>query len=579
MIVENRDDETQVVLHLGNQEIADGQKVMVHLDQESYRGAVKIVDEFQQGKPYHRGPGISDFAHVYLEVKDETRQIIVGGVITDDIRRKVDDALLPLRMNFIYFVPRSHLMRNVWLKVSRMADRFNPTYFLQPTKVFPEFWGFDDDIPLVQTRSTRKPVPVSWIDVESMFLLASQLVIVRQDQRDKRKKHIIPTDVALRSFYYVDQLDEIIERHRPWLRFPDIDNKYRHLCSGESLKKAVVSSPSRGETATVTYRPDMADFETITTDKGGAINCYRQNPMPAVKKDGGIKPIKDLLDSWNIDDLDKRALLAWMQAMICGIRPNWGVIITSKPHGIGKNTLAEFLTHILGSWNCTNIPPVAIQEKHRTWPINVQLVVIDEVCEGNDWAAYNSLKSLVTEREMMINPKNKAEYTTEIWCAFMLFSNEDVPVKMQAEDRRFLVINGDKANRFSKEQFADLRQWFYADGGAEAMKHWALNTDVTDVIGEHDIDVAGDAPVNEAKRKVIAASRGKWAIRLEEELDGYEYVILQDAASFVGVTSQKVATELGEQGWLHVDSGLCVASIRSGSAVVQRGSVSSVVQL
>lgn len=110
---------------------------------------------------------------------------------------------------------------------------------------------------------------------------------------------------------------------------------------------------------------------------------------------------------------------------------------------------------------------------------NAVLVFGDEAIWGGNKKDIGKLKAMVTEEYAMIEPKGKDPIAVRNFRHFILASNEDWPLHLERDDRRFLVLEiSDKR----KEDFA----YFKAidaeldNGGLEALLYELQNEDISD---------------------------------------------------------------------------------------------------
>ena len=83
--------------------------------------------------------------------------------------------------------------------------------------------------------------------------------------------------------------------------------------------------------------------------------------------------------------------------------------------------------------------------------------VEEVVCNAGDYHSVQSkLKSLITENTMMIEPKGVDSYMIDVSCNFIISTNENNPVKITEDNRRFCVLDFSNARRNDSEFFGNL---------------------------------------------------------------------------------------------------------------------------
>ncbi len=110
---------------------------------------------------------------------------------------------------------------------------------------------------------------------------------------------------------------------------------------------------------------------------------------------------------------------------------------------------------------------------------NAVLVFGDEAIWDGNKKSIGKLKAMVTEENAMIEPKGRDLIPVKNFRHFILASNEDLPVHLDPDDRRFLVL---KVCEEHKEDFPYFKKIDseLKDGGYEALLYDLLQTDITD---------------------------------------------------------------------------------------------------
>ena len=129
-----------------------------------------------------------------------------------------------------------------------------------------------------------------------------------------------------------------------------------------------------------------------------------------------------------------------------GVKIQWFIIIHSKIQGAGKKLLAQLCQSLLGFKNVRpNVKFSQMTGSHSTIIEGAQLIFLNEVVLQKNTAKTkelsNEFKDLITEDNLIINPKNKPQIEIPNLCNFMVFSNSDTPLFIETEDRRAFVVN------------------------------------------------------------------------------------------------------------------------------------------
>jgi len=117
------------------------------------------------------------------------------------------------------------------------------------------------------------------------------------------------------------------------------------------------------------------------------------------------------------------------------------VLLVSERQGVGKSTLGEkILAPLVGIDNfVAPTEKTIVDSSFNSWIAHKRLALVNEIYAGNSNAAYNKLKSVVTEKTITINKKFVDEYTIENWVHLICCSNSIRALKLDLDDRRWFV--------------------------------------------------------------------------------------------------------------------------------------------
>jgi len=293
---------------------------------------------------------------------------------------------------------------------------------------------------------------------------------------------------------------------------------FTHRCDIAGLIRA----SDGGKVEGIDYRPDLAPGVYVL-DKKRVINTCP--PLDVEEVEGDYSPLVEYFERLVPSEGDRLELMRWCATLIArpDIRMTYSVLMVSEAHGVGKTTLGEkILAPILGRGNVSFPREKDICESDfNGWMVRKRLVVVNEIYAGNSSRAYNNLKSVVADSYVTVNEKFVPTYTLQNWAHVIASSNSMRALKIDAEDRRWLVPK--ITEELSPPAYwVKLNHWLENEKGLGKTIHWAKeflkkNTPVKS--GTH-------APITEAKREVIdeGLSRGQAAIRdilKRVEEDGY----------------------------------------------------------
>ena len=131
-----------------------------------------------------------------------------------------------------------------------------------------------------------------------------------------------------------------------------------------------------------------------------------------------------------------------------GEKVMWFTIIHSPFQGVGKGLLGLIIQSLFGSRNVKiNVKFKQLTGSHSTLIDGAQIIILNEVSfnsqsnTGERKEFSEEFKNLITEPNLIINPKHKKEIEVPNLCNFFVFSNSDKPLFITDDDRRAFVIN------------------------------------------------------------------------------------------------------------------------------------------
>jgi hypothetical protein len=256
----------------------------------------------------------------------------------------------------------------------------------------------------------------------------------------------------------------------------------------------------------LTYDPST-EARIVTSSAGlSEINTYIPSPIQAVE--GDYSPFTEFMEYLIPDEFDRHQALRWIATLVArpAVRMAYGLLMMSEKQGTGKTTLGEsILAELVGQHNTSFPSERAIADSDfNGWAVNKRLIVVNEIYHGHSWKAYNTLKSYVTDRHIEANIKFMATYTLPNWTHYYLSSNSKAALKIDNDDRRWLVPRITEEPHDLK-YFQHLYGWLRASG----LAHIAFWASTFERRGEGKYVHAGEiAPMTADKRRLIAESEG-----------------------------------------------------------------------
>ena len=168
-------------------------------------------------------------------------------------------------------------------------------------------------------------------------------------------------------------------------------------------------------------------------------------------------------------------LLSWYADMIQnpGTLPGIAVVVYGKP-GAGKGSICNFLGNkVIGQKYYSSVSEIRqLLGNFNSKIMNKILICCDEVANfGGAIANNNKLKGLITEPFQSIEMKFKEPMDVKSCSRYVFLTNNEWPVKVECNDRRFLCLETDSRYIGDSKYFKELTDCF-TDDVAEHMFHF-----------------------------------------------------------------------------------------------------------
>ncbi len=227
--------------------------------------------------------------------------------------------------------------------------------------------------------------------------------------------------------------------------------------------------------------------EDIVFEPAGAgehqINLFKGWPLTPDKTKPHEKLVRHLLHLCDDDEESCHWLTCWLAWPLQnpGAKMATAVVIHGA-QGTGKNILFDTLLLIYGEYGAV-IDQKTLESDFTGWLSRKLFVVADEVVSNlQQVQVKNRIKGLVTGKDVWINRKGIEPRIEANHCNLVFLSNEDVPLLIDSDDRRFCVIRCDRVE--SKEYYAEIAAEIAA-GGAAGLYSYLLEYPCGDFAGAH----------------------------------------------------------------------------------------------
>lgn len=272
----------------------------------------------------------------------------------------------------------------------------------------------------------------------------------------------------------------------------------------------------------IAFRPDLPVGALFEEDGRSLANCY----VPHVLKvrPGSVDPFLRHLTLLIPDERDRQILLSWMAALVQhpGTKFRWAPVLQGC-EGNGKGLIANILQHVVGR-RYTHIAQAGdLANKFNDWLVGRLLVVINEVDFGRDKAVIDSVKPMISDDDVGVQGKGKAQETARNFANFFLTTNHVGAIGQAVRGRRYSVfVTAQQADDdcaafgMTGEYFGHLLEWLRA-GGYEHVAHYLSTYQIPTALNP-----AGEcvrAPRTSTYKTTVEAAKGSVEQAIEEAIE------------------------------------------------------------
>ena len=152
-------------------------------------------------------------------------------------------------------------------------------------------------------------------------------------------------------------------------------------------------------------------------------------------------------------------------------------LVLCGSQGVGKNSFVEPLGVIFGD-HYVLLSSMEELVSHFNYHLkNAVLIHANEALWGGHKKDLGKVKTMITEQECLIESKGKDRIMVKNFKHLILSSNEDWPVHIDRDDRRFFVLSVSDAHKEDIEYFKAIQNELDS-GGYEALLYDLLNEDL-----------------------------------------------------------------------------------------------------
>ena len=254
------------------------------------------------------------------------------------------------------------------------------------------------------------------------------------------------------------------------------------------------------------YRPDLYDQNNRIISEGPCtyLNKYRPGNLKPIKPTmGDLKPYLELMGYLFPVEKERKHVEDYLAFIVQnpGVKIRHAILVYSKDYQIGKGSLFEVMTDILGEENAEPGSVKSILDKGVSFTEKL-FVLIDECRNAGDYnenkKLLNDLKIIITEQRIQKRLLYSDYGTTKQFTNFIIFTNNEDALSIDDKDARYFVTENLEPR---KEQsfYKNFHIW-RKDKGSSYVMDYLLNRDLSK------FDHTKPAPDTAAKSKMSKSS-------------------------------------------------------------------------
>lgn len=252
------------------------------------------------------------------------------------------------------------------------------------------------------------------------------------------------------------------------------ENQLVHCSDGAFKSKAKIwlAHKKRRQYCGITFDP------TTKEHKNGLYNIWKGFSVEPVK--GNCEKFKTHIRNIICSDNPDYFKYVWLWLCHLVQKPNElsPVLVLMGEQGTGKNTFVDPIGDIFG---LHYLPLDNINQFLGTFNFHLKNAVLlhgNEAVWGGNKQALGKLKAMVTEKDCVIEGKGKDQIRMRNFKHLILSSNEDWPVHLEKDARRFLVLKVSSSRKGSLGYFKEIRNEL-KDRGLSALLYDLLEEDIS----------------------------------------------------------------------------------------------------
>lgn len=252
----------------------------------------------------------------------------------------------------------------------------------------------------------------------------------------------------------------------------------------------------------------------------------------------GCKPIKGTTAPWKklvqylFSDTEKEAVEWFLDWCAYPLQyPGTKLFSAVVVHGVYEGTGKSLIGYTLGAIYGENFIEIRQQDLHggrNDWAENKQFILGDEVTGSDKRQDADTLKKLITQKEMRVDIKYVPAYSLPDRINYYFTSNQPDAFFMSDKDRRYMIVEVTQPP-LDEDFYAEYDLWLHGRGPSHLF-HELLTRDLSN------FNPSGPAPVTRAKLRMVEDTRS--------DLGSWVKMLVSDPDRFLRVGSYKIERDL-----------------------------------
>ena len=272
------------------------------------------------------------------------------------------------------------------------------------------------------------------------------------------------------KFGYMDDLFVFLEKQTSSLAYVDLRDEQLYFVDSERKMGIILADAEQSPKKTPVLKVIFDPSRDQTIDKDlKTINLFKPTDYMVGAKTGRAIVLGN--DTPNINHLlsnlipvsaERERFVNWLAGIMQTREKQLTAWVFMGEPGAGKNVLLDHvLKPLFGEKQAIKVEDEQLKNPFNGWLQNAILIAFNEVAHDNRTrnSINSKVKAIITDNDIMINEKNVKVFTIDNHTNALFFSNNEIPVLIEENDRRFNVVRTG-GNMRKQAWFADPELFF-----------------------------------------------------------------------------------------------------------------------